>query len=201
MNLHELQRILARIATSPDLREQFLGDPEGVGYSSRWDIGLSRTPATIPAHQLRHYGESLINKRCREASRRLPLTFKALGDSQFRTRFRAFAHASMPRGPARHLADAIGFADMLRGARPDLPRHPAWLGDLSAYEAASLRACGTMGSRIVLLRLGHSPRELVEAAVSGNPASTIAKRSTLIVWVRLTRRGPARQFLLAIPRF
>jgi hypothetical protein len=200
MNLPELQRILARIATSPDLREQFLGDPEGVGYSSGWDIGLTRRLATIPAHQLRHYGESLINKRCREASRWLPLTFKALGDSRFRTRFRAFAHASMPRGPARHLADAIGFADMLRGARPDLPRHPAWLADLSAYEAASLRA-GTMGSRIILLRLGHSPRDLLEAAVSGNPASTVAKRPTLIVWVRLTRRGPSRQFLLAIPRF
>ncbi len=72
MNLPELQRILARLVTSPDLRERFLRDPEGVGDSLGWDIGLTRNLATIPAHRLRHYGESLINKRCREASRWLP---------------------------------------------------------------------------------------------------------------------------------
>ena len=198
MNLPEFQRILARIVTSPDLRERFLGDPEGVGDSLGWDIGLTRRLAAIPAQRLRRYGESLINKRCREASGWLPLTFRALGDSRFCTRFRDYAHLSLPRGPARHRADAIGFADMLRGAWPDLPEDPAWLVDLCAYEAASLRA-GSMGGGIILLRLGHSPRDLVEAAVSGNPASTVARRWTLIVWIRLLWMGPARRFRLTIP--
>ena len=48
MNLPEFQRILARIVTSPDLRERFLGDPEGVGDSLGWDIGLTRSTGDDP---------------------------------------------------------------------------------------------------------------------------------------------------------
>ena len=58
MNLPELQRILARIVTEPDLRERFLDDPEGSPTprdgTPIWPAAL----ATIPAHQLRHYGDA-----------------------------------------------------------------------------------------------------------------------------------------------
>ena len=110
MSLPELQRMLARLVTASDLREGFLDDPEGVAESQGWDAQLAGVLATVPPHQLRHYGESLVNKRCREAARCLPLTFKALGDSRFRTLFREYAGESTTRGPARHRDDAISFA-------------------------------------------------------------------------------------------
>ena len=110
MSLPELQRMLARIVTAPDLREHFLDDPAGVADSQGWDARLAGVLATVPPHRLRHYGESLVNKRCREAARCLPLTFQALGTRRFRSLFREHAVASTTRGPARHRDDAIAFA-------------------------------------------------------------------------------------------
>jgi hypothetical protein len=199
MSLPELQRMLARLVTASDLREGFLGDPEGVAESLGWDAQLAGVLATLPPHQLRHYAESLVNKRCREAARCLPLTFKALGESRFRNRFREYAGESATRGTARHRGDAISFAHVLRSERPEASRNPAWLADLAAYEAALLRALDPR-RWIVVLTLGHSPRDLAKAAHSGDSAVIVPRCSSFLVWIRLTRHGPCRLFRLSIPR-
>jgi hypothetical protein len=200
MNLPEFQRILARIVTTPGLGERFLDNPEVVAVSEGWDANLARLLATIPPHQLRQYGESLVNKRSRVSASYLPLTFKALGDSRFRALFRDHARVSTPQGPARHRDDAIAFAEKLRSERPEAPKHPAWLADLAAYEAASLLA-GIPGRRFSVVRLRYSPRDIAEAALSGKTADNVPRRFSLIVWIRLTRMGPSRQFRLAIPQY
>jgi hypothetical protein len=198
LSLLDLQRILARIVTEPDLRERFLNDPQQVAGSQAWATDPACALATVPPDRLRHYGESLIKKRCREATRCLPLTLMVLGHARFRTLFHQYARTSTTRGPARHRDDAIAFADRLRSDRSDVPEYPVWLADLAAYEAASLRA-GDPKRRLVLLRLGHSPQDLVTAALSQNAAATLPIRVSLIAWIRLTRTGPSRQFRLVIP--
>ncbi len=200
MSLSELQRMLARIATASTLREQFLDDPEGVAVSEGWDTHLACLLATVPRDRLRQYGESLVNKRCHEAARCLPLTFKALGALRFHTLFREYAGESTTRGPARHRDDAISFARVLRGERTYVKDDPAWLADLAAYEAASLRAADPR-RRIVFLHLRRSPREISEAARSGDSTVVVQRRSSLIVWIRPTRGGPSRQCCLTISRF
>jgi hypothetical protein len=199
MSLADLQRILARLVTEPDLREHFLDDPEGVAGSEGWGTELASLLAAVPKDRLRHYGESLISKRCREAARCLPLTLKVLGPLRFRTLFHEHARMSTTRGPARHRDDAIAFADRLRSAFSEGPEHPPWLADLAAYEAAALRA-GDPKRRMILLCLGHAPRDLVRAAVAGDSTAIVPRRVALIVWIRWTRIGTARQFRLVIPR-
>jgi hypothetical protein len=197
MSLRDLQRILARIVTEPDLREQFLDDPAGVAGSQGWETELARGLATVPPDRLRHYGESLINKRCREAARCLPLTLKALGRPRFRALFHEYARVTTTRGPARHRDDAIAFAALLRSKGSDPPQHPVWLADLATYEAALLRA-GDPQRRMTLLRLGHAPRDLVKAALARDRAAIVSRGFSLIVWIRLARIGPTRQFRLVL---
>jgi hypothetical protein len=198
LSLLDLQRILARIVTEPDLRDRFLADPQAVAASQAWTTEPACALATVPPDRLRHYGEGLIRRRCREATRCLPLTLKVLGRARFRTLFHQYGRASTTRGPARHRDDAIAFADRLRSEGSFVPASPVWLADLVAYEAASLRA-GDPKRWLVLLRLGHSPHDLATAALSQNAAATLPRRVSLVAWIRLTRTGPSRQLLFVIP--
>jgi hypothetical protein len=199
MSLLDFQRILARIVTEPDLRERFLGDPEGVAASHGWGSEPARLVAMVSPDRLRHYGESLINKRCREAARCLPLTLRVLGHPRFRTLFHEYARASTTRGPARHRDDAIAFAERLRSDWSRVPEDPAWSGDLAAYEAAALRT-GDPTRRVILLRLEHAPRDLVTVALAPHSAAIVPKRMSLVVWIRWTRAGPFGQIRVVIPR-
>jgi hypothetical protein len=199
MNLSELQRIMARLVTEPVLRERFLDDPASAASTLGWDAEPARALATIPASRLRHYGDALVNKRCRETARSLPMTCRALGCTRFRELFRDHAAGSTTRGVRRHRDDAIAFAEGLRSHRADVTKAPSWVADLAAYEAASLRA-GDPRHKIVLVRLGHWPQDLVHAALSGIAAATVPRRCTFIAWIRLRKMGPPRQFPLAIPR-
>ena len=145
MNLAELQCLLARLVTEPDLRERFLDDPAQVAQTQGWDTEPARMLSMIPASGLRHYGDALVSKRCREAARCLPLTHRALGDALFRKLFGAHAAGTTIQGPLRHRDDAVAFAEALGGGA-DLPDALSWVMDLAAYEATPLR-CAEPGRR------------------------------------------------------
>jgi hypothetical protein len=189
LSLRDLQRQVARLVTEPALRQRFLDRPAETAEAEGWDAETARALAEIPPDRLRHFGDSLANKRAFDVSRTLPLTLRAVGEPRFFALFRELVAGSPRSAGGRIRDDAVAFAGALRGAGPrsDVP---AWVADLAAFEAASIRASAP-GPRLVALRLGHHPGDLVAATLGAGPHGEVRPRRTIVLWFRLGRSGRA----------
>jgi hypothetical protein len=206
MSLRTLQCHLARLVTDPDVRTRFLADPAEAARTERWDPDLARALATIAPDSLRHYGESLLRKRCHEAARCLPLTYRALGSVRFRDWLLGQMAWLTTCGSLGQREGAVAFARaLLRSRTAMVPKTPVWIASLAAYEAAPLcfrdpRRCFS------ILRIGYHPRDLVNAALAVSPVTEIPVQPCLVLWFRLRRCGKAGNALsmilipLMIPR-
>ena len=194
MALADIQRILTRVLTSPEIRERLRSEAEHLNEDPR-DEAIHAV-LSIPTSQLTHYAEALVNKRCRAAGKCLPATLQMLGSYRFRERFRHHATETWPAGPARHREDAIAFADKIRRA-PE----PEWTEeviDLAAFEGAALRARDP-ARRIVAILVRYAPEDLIRATTSRRGAG-LSRRPTVVIWIRLRKGGPSMTIRFSIPQ-
>jgi len=196
MALIDMQRILTRVLTSPELRERLRA--EGENFNKNEDPRNEEIYALmkIPAIQLARYAEALVNKRCRAVGKCLPATLRMLGSDRFRERFRLHAAEIWPAGPARHRDDAIAFADKI--CRAPEPEWTAEVIDLAAYEAAALRARDPT-RRIVAILIRYAPEELIRAPTERREAS-LRRQPTVLVWIRLRKGGPSKAIRFSMPQ-
>jgi hypothetical protein len=194
MALIEVQRALARLYTDEATRERFLADPAATGAALGLRADEAALLAQLPAAQLRHFAASLRRKRLGEVAKLLPLSHQALG-ARFAAHFWRYADTYLPRGTDKHRQDAIAFAAFLAGAAA---LDPPWAGDLARYEAAWLQ-CAEPARRLLRLRLGYAPADLVRAASAAAPPPP--PRPILALWLRPPRTGHWHQLNLRLPRF
>lgn len=190
MSLAETQKLLARLYTDADLREQFLAEPFRVGKEHNLnEIEIRQISEVLPA-EIRFFAESLFFKRLREVEKLLPLSRKIL-DKDFEKHFRDFSAGFQPSAIKKHLEDALQFAEFLRQKTTE----PIWLKDLIAFEAARLEF-GLIGKMFVVRRFKFDIREILRE-ISGSEEKTknFPARRTLAIWFRFSRNGKPRHFI------
>jgi hypothetical protein len=196
MALIDIQQYLTQVLTSKEMREG-LGD--GSGF-----LELAEGPSkaaihavlTIPPRKLRHYADTLVNKRCRAVGKCLPATLRMLGADRFRELFCSRISANWPSGPARHRSDAIAFAQTL--ARAPEPDWPDGVIDIAAYESAALQAQDP-NRRLVVWHARYTPEDLIRASMTGQTAVDLIRRPTIVIWFRFRKGGALRVFRFSTP--
>jgi hypothetical protein len=197
MALADLQRLLTRVLTSPESRESLRAECANLSHDKQPLEEATPAVMNIPLHQLTHYAEALVNKRCRAVGQCLPATLRMLGSYRFRERFRVHATETWPTGSARHRDDAIAFADTI--SRAPEPEWTDLVIDLAAYEAATLRARDPTRMLVAIL-VRYTPEDLISAATSGRRGAGLTRRPTLVLWIRLWKGGPSKVIRFSTPQ-
>jgi hypothetical protein len=192
MGLIEYQTALARLYTDNTLRERFRGDPAAVGPELNLTAEETLLAASLPENQVRCFAVSLVNKRCREVEKLLPLTSLALCECFF-SLFSRYACCPIPEGVHKHFGDAVAFASFLQ-AREEVD---LWVRDLARYESARLEVAmpGNSPSRVLLRSFRYSVSHAARLFRESASLNGLPKRWTLGVWIRL-RQGRTRHWLL-----
>lgn len=114
MTLLQLQPALAELFTSGKARDEYAADPNR--FADRFGLNDRETAqlAALARGPLEAYAETLIRKRCGEASRQLPALRAELG-AAFAVAFAEFAYRTpLPPGPGRYAKDAKAFLRYVR---------------------------------------------------------------------------------------
>ena len=114
MGLAEMQRLLAQVATDPQVEEQLVAE------------------LSLSAEQVRFFAVGLRRKRLGIARKHLPLTSRALGP-EFERLFAQYARTAPLRGTRCYRDDAIGFCQFLQRTVAE-----ASVRECARYEAAWL---------------------------------------------------------------
>jgi hypothetical protein len=193
MDLNQTQALLARLYTDPEFIVRFCEEPS---FSEQWarQTGSSmEVLERVPRDQVKMFALALRQKRLNELSKLMPLTFHALGADAFRELFQEFKTRS---GPGRHAEarpEAILFANF---AAQHCASVGHWFAEACArYERARLSMMRPK-ARCSWVRLPCSEWELHRGS-----ADSVRRSMTLVVWFRLTRRGPLRNFVYSLPSF
>lgn len=123
MSLQEQQNLLAKLYTTPELRDEFFARPHETGARFGMTEKESDDLALVVRDELEYFASSLIQKRLQEVEKLLPLTSRFAG-GDFRSGFREFAATFVPNGVKKHLEDALAFCDFLaaREVVPEIAR-------------------------------------------------------------------------------
>jgi len=197
MDLAKTQLLLVQLYTDAALRERFFSDPEAAGREFGLDRQQAREFAKLSACQVNFFADSLIRKRLGEVRRLLPLTRKALG-ARFEVLFRRYAEIHRLEMPKPHQNDAISFTAFLEhSARTEFSKMP-WGLDAARFEAACLAAIAA-GRRWIVRLFRYPIQELLRSVAGPDQAPPPRPRPTLAIWLRFSRSGQLRSFVLSPP--
>lgn len=196
MGLTEVQRALAQLYTSRELREKFLANPQEVAI----EFGLTGLDiehlTALSAFHLREFADSLQHKRLGEVRKILTLTEKIL-KAKFSELFLEFTNNYVPSGIKKHRDDAIAFTKFITS-----PLHkdiPDWSKEIASYEAVRLQL-GETKKLFVVRRFHYSLKEIIQAIVEGREVVP-RKKLTLAIWIKIPRQTRWYHYLLSIPKF
>lgn len=179
MELALQQKLLARLVTDREFREQFFADPARVAAHEGLTVAAEGL-AQLHHEQLRQLARLLRTRRLAQVGLRLPLTRKALGP-RFADCFRNYAVNPLPPGQ-RPSEDAISFAQYLEGHAAERGLEPEWALSLARYEAAKIEA-EWHGRRLVVRWLPHAVKQLAALLAAGEvPPGSYERRSPAIWW-------------------
>lgn len=178
MELALQQKLVARLVTDREFREQFFADPARVAASEGLTVA-AESLAQIHQEQVRQLSRVLRRRRLAQVGVQLPLTRKALG-TRFADLFRHYA-VSPPPG-RRPFEDALAFARFLAAHAVAQPLEPHWALSLARYEAARLEATW-LGRRLLVRVLPHAVKPLAALLAAGEvPPGSYQRRSTAVWW-------------------
>lgn len=190
MELALQQKLVARLVTNREFREQFFANPARVAASEGLSVAAEAL-AQIQPEQVRQLARGQRRRRLAQAGVQLPLTRKALG-ARFADLFRNYA-VTPP--PGRHpFEDALGFARYLEqhGSAPLL--EPQWALSLVRYEAAQLEATW-LGRRVVFRCLPHAVKQLAALLAVGDVPAGSYRRLSPALWWRASAHGRLKHWL------
>jgi hypothetical protein len=192
LGLAEVQGALARLYIDAMLRDRFFAEPSAVAAELGLDAEEARGLARIPRRQVEQFADSLRHKRRDQMRRVIPNAARAIGGSRFAELFERYVTESAPRGSTADLDDAIGFVEAIRRWADQV--EPPWTVDLARYELAWRQA--VRAGRAPIGRIFRFP---VARLAIGRQPEPVARRITLALWWRPTRRGGVRHVVLSIP--
>lgn len=192
MELAQQQKLVARLCTDREFREEFFANPAQVAAREALTVGAEGLTELHPEH-LRQFARLLRTRRLGSVGVALPLTRRMLGN-RFVECFKLYALRSPP-GAGRVVEDAIGFVDFLRGQMGAEVFDPPWIWSLARYEAARLEAVW-LGRRLVVRCLPHRIGPALAQLAQGKVEAGSLRGPTLAVWWRGAGRGPPRHWLV-----
>lgn len=193
MELVQQQKLVARLCTNREFREEFFAHPAQVAAREGLTVGAEGLAELHPEH-LRQFVRLLRTRRLGSMGVALPLTRRVLGN-RFVECFKLYALRPTPPSVGRVVEDAIGFVDFLRGQMGAEVFAPPWSLSLARYEAARLEAVW-LGRRLVVRWLPHRIGPLLAQLAKGKVEAGNFDRPTLAVWWRGTGRGQPRHWLV-----
>lgn len=192
MGLVEVQKTLAQLYTSRELREKFLASPKTVAK----DLGLNPKDleqlTQLSTFHLREFSESLHYKRMGEVRDLLPFTSKSL-KTKFSELFLKFADGYLPSGVKKHRDDAIAFAEFIIKNSDCLD----WCKEIANYESTRLKLAES--SKVLIFRLFHFPLKKIFFQLLQAQEPIVEKQFTLAIWVRLPGKKTWSHYLLSFP--
>jgi hypothetical protein len=199
MGLVNNQKLLARLCTEAALRQRYSADPRGVGIAFGLNPEEAEHLAALAVRQVEQFAGSLRNKRYREVTKLLPLSFLVLGDAVFSRLFRRHAARFLPSGVRKHGDDALAFAGLLGCAVSRGEAGPEWAADLVRYEAARL-AASIPGRRCTLLFLRHALADMVACTRTRRAIPhVLPTRWSVAIWFRASPMSPLRHVHVSWP--
>jgi hypothetical protein len=192
MGLAEVQSALARLYIDSTLRDRFFAEPSAVAAELGLDAEEARGLARLPRRQVEQFADSLRRKRRGQVRRVIPIAARSIGASRFAELFERYATESAPRGSKADLDDVAGFVDTIRRWVDQF--EPPWAVDMARYELAWRQA--VRAGRVPIARIFQFP---VGTLAIGRQSEPVARRITLALWWRPTRRGRVRHIVISIP--
>ncbi len=193
MELAQQQKLVARLCTNREFREEFFANPAQVAAREGLTVGAEGL-AELHHEHLRQFARLLRTRRLGSVGVALPLTRRVLGN-RFVECFKLYALRPPPPGVERVVVDAIGFVDFLCGQVGAEVFDPAWSVSLARYEAARLEAVW-LGRRLVVRWLPHRIGPLLVQLAKGKVEAGSFNRPTLAIWWRGTERGRPHHWLV-----
>ncbi len=192
MELALQQKLVARLVTDREFREQFFADPPRVAAREGLTVAAEGL-AQIHHEQLRQFARLLRTRRLAQAGLRLPLTRKALGP-RFADCFRNYAVNPPPPGQ-RPSEDALGFARFLESLANERGLEPAWTLSLVRYEAARIEA-EWHDRRLVVRFLPHAVKRLARLLAAGEVPAGSHTRFSPAIWWRASASSRLKHWLI-----
>jgi len=193
MELAQQQKLVARLCTNREFREEFFANPAQVAAREGLTVGAEGL-AELHHEHLRQFARLLRTRRLGSVGVALPLTRRVLGN-RFVECFKLYALRPPPPGVERVVVDAIGFVDFLCGQVGAEVFDPAWSVSLARYEAARLEAVW-LGRRLVVRWLPHRIGPLLVQLAKGKVEAGSFNGPTLAIWWRGTERGRPHHWLV-----
>lgn len=179
MELARQQKLLARLATQREFREQFFADPARVAASEGLTVA-AESLARLSHEQVKQLSRVLRRRRLGQVGVQLPLTRKALGPL-FSELFRNYAVHPVP-GP-RAWEDALGFARFIEKHAQEHGIEPAWAVSLARYEATQLEATWQR-PKYLFRTFPHAVKKLAAFLTAGEVPPGEHRKFTPALWWR-----------------
>jgi hypothetical protein len=196
MGLTQVQELLARLYTEPELRERFSADPQGVGEALGLDAEEAGRLAQLPAAEIDRFARSLVHKRRSEVEKLLPLTRRALGP-RFPVLFREHAARFMPNGVKKQFHDAVAFAEFLARRVQQEGTEAGWVGELAQYESAWLEA-EALAQPWIARTFRYPVHQL---RLYWEEGAVLEVRPSLLLWLRPRWASRCRHLAVSAPRW
>jgi hypothetical protein len=193
MELAQQQKLVARLCTDREFREEFFANPVAVAAHQGLTAGAEGL-AELHPERLRQFARLLRTRQLGTVGVALPLTRRVLGN-QFVECFKIYALRPPAPGVQRAAEDAVKFVEFLRQHAQQQPFEPAWGLSLARYEAARLEAVW-LGRRLVLRVFPHRVGRLVALLAKGS----VSKEeqfggASLAIWCWCSSRRRPRHWI------
>lgn len=141
MSLQNVQMLLAKLYTDPQIRESFFLDPEQTASDFGLSVQEQAQILELSKPLTRTFAHSLVHKRQGVVQKLLPCTFQSMGPL-FNKAFHAFSSSYVPVGVRKHKEDAVRFALFLQEWIPLQADDtlPVYCIELARFEACWVEA-------------------------------------------------------------
>ncbi|HEX8720216.1 MAG TPA: hypothetical protein VF736_06220 [Pyrinomonadaceae bacterium] len=200
MSLSDIEQILTRLSTEPELRARFVENPFALGR----ELGL--TPAA--ARQLRREAAARFDtldasprdRRFMQVYKLLPLTHRVLRE-RFTRYFDGYVLEHGAPAVERLFGDVLRFAEYLEEKLEGDYLGSGWTLDLVRFEKARVKAADP-NRRLVVAYFRHDISRLVRGIARKDKEAMfeVVVRRTVAVWWRRRPRAPVRYAVFASPR-
>src|SRR5688500_14333786 len=198
MSLTDIEQILARLTTEPELRARFVENPFSLGRELGLTPARTRQLRREAAVRFDSFAATPRERRFVQVNKLLPLTHQVL-----RERFTAYFDRYVAEHGAPdfdHLfGDVLHFAEYLEGKLRDDYLGSGWTLDLLRFEKARVKAADP-NRRLVVAYFRHDISRLVRGVARKDAMFEVVVRRSVAVWWRRRPHEPVRYAVFGAPR-
>ncbi len=200
MSLSDIEQILTRLSSEPELRARFVENPFALGRELGLTPAASRQLRREAAARFDTFDASPRDRRFVQVNKLLPLTHRVLRE-RFTRYFDGYVREHGAPAVERLFGDVLRFAEYLEERLADDYLGSGWTLDLVRFEKARVKAADP-NRRLVVAYFRHDISRLVRGIARKDKEAMfeVVVRRTVAVWWRRRPRAPVRYAVFASPR-